>query len=156
LGVVIVGEVPSTGAPLPVTDVTVAAPLTNTGTPLAEVLFTPNPPAHVPRGVVSPVIEVMLELTPAWATVPHVHTPPEYCKALAVVLHPVGTTTAVGDATPPVPFIRIVFAACAARSPTVTSPVAVKLPVTVGFANTPFVAAAAKAKAELRLCAVRI
>ncbi|AOI92545.1 hypothetical protein WS57_28125 [Burkholderia pseudomultivorans] len=54
-------------------------------------------------------------------------------KAFVVALHE-GTASAVGLAVEPVPFPMIVLAACVAWSASVTSPVAVKLPVTVGEA----------------------
>lgn len=114
-GVVIVGDVASTGLPVPVVAVTVAVPLENTGTPFAALLFAPSPPAHVPRGVVSPVRLVMFAFAPAVAMlelqpkpVPLVH-----CNACAAPLQPV-TDTAVGVALDPVALPIRVFAPIAA------------------------------------------
>lgn len=57
----------NTTEPVPVVEVTVTAPLEKMGTPVAELLFAPNPPEAVFSGVVRPVSEVMLELAPEFA-----------------------------------------------------------------------------------------
>ena len=68
VGVVIVGDVASTGEPLPVTAVTVAVPALKIGTPLAALLFAPRPPWLVVMGVVKPVSDEMLLFAPEVAT----------------------------------------------------------------------------------------
>src|SRR6185437_10988730 len=89
----------------------VTTPALNTGTPVEVLLLAPRPPAQVPNGVVKPVREVMLELAPALATVPHVKLPVLYCSAEAAVLHPVGSAIAAGEAAVPVTFANTVLAA---------------------------------------------
>lgn len=114
-GVVIVGDVARTGAPLPVTAVTVAVPETNTGIPLADVLLAPRPPAHVPRGVVKPVRDVIFAFAPDVAIL-ELQPNPEplvHCSACAAPLQPV-TATAVGVALDPVALPMSVFAPIAA------------------------------------------
>jgi hypothetical protein len=102
-------------------------------------------PLVAPPSAVSAALAVVWPVPPfAMATVPENDpaaiavlqvnpVPLVQVSALDAELHE-GIAKAVGDAVDAVPFANTVLAACVARSPTVTRPVAVRAPVIVGLA----------------------